>query len=53
MPEFSLTRAVEEIRQHGFAQMENLREKQRTLSSLQVHISLLSASHEAKKLTHK
>lgn len=44
-PEFSLTQTVEEMRQHGFAQMENAREKQKSLSSLQVHISLLLASH--------
>lgn len=36
--EFSLTQAVEEVRQHGFAQIEKLGEKQKTLSSLQVHV---------------
>lgn len=35
---------MEEIRQHGFAQIENLREKQKTLSTLQVHLSPLLAS---------
>lgn len=48
MPEFSLTGTVEEIRQHGLAQIENLREKQETLSSLQVHPSVVPASHKAK-----
>lgn len=42
--EFSLTQTMEEMRQHGFAQMENVREKQKSLNSLQVHISLLLAS---------
>lgn len=53
MSEFSLNQAVEEIRQHGFVQIETLREKQKTLSSLQVHISLVSASRKARNLKHK
>ena len=47
MPEFSLTQAVEEIRQQGSAQIENLRENQKTLSSLQVHALLVLALHKA------
>lgn len=52
MPEFSLTRAVEEIRQHGFAQIESLSEKQKTLSSLQVHVGPPAASR-SRKSEHK
>lgn len=37
MPGFSLTKAVEDVSQHGYAQNEALRENQKTLSSLQVH----------------
>uniref|UniRef100_A0A8P4JVM3 Uncharacterized protein n=1 Tax=Dicentrarchus labrax TaxID=13489 RepID=A0A8P4JVM3_DICLA len=37
--QFSLTKAVEDVSQHGFAQTEALKEKQKTLSSLQVILS--------------
>ncbi|XP_068165923.1 coiled-coil domain-containing protein 122 [Antennarius striatus] len=38
-PEFSLTKAVEDVSQHGFAQSEALKEKQKTLRSLQAALS--------------
>ncbi|XP_041638050.1 coiled-coil domain-containing protein 122-like [Cheilinus undulatus] len=34
-PEFSLTKAIEDVSQHGYAQTAALQEKQRTLSKLQ------------------
>ncbi|XP_035533266.1 coiled-coil domain-containing protein 122 [Morone saxatilis] len=37
--QFSLTKAVEDVSQHGFAQTEALKEKQKTLSSLQAILS--------------
>ncbi|XP_047432724.1 coiled-coil domain-containing protein 122-like [Mugil cephalus] len=36
---FSLTKAVEDVSQHGYAQTEALKEKQRTLSSMQAKLS--------------
>ncbi|XP_075950653.1 coiled-coil domain-containing protein 122 isoform X1 [Anarhichas minor] len=36
---FSLTKAVEDVSQHGFAQIESLKEKQKTLISLQATLS--------------
>ncbi|XP_044043093.1 coiled-coil domain-containing protein 122-like isoform X2 [Siniperca chuatsi] len=38
-PEFSLTKAVEDVSKHGYAQTEGLNEKQKTLSSLQATLS--------------
>ncbi|XP_039998374.1 coiled-coil domain-containing protein 122-like [Xiphias gladius] len=38
-PGFSLTRAVEDVSQHGYAQTEALQEKQGTLSSLKATLS--------------
>ncbi|XP_059183806.1 coiled-coil domain-containing protein 122-like [Centropristis striata] len=38
-PEFSLSKAVEDVSQHGFAQTEVLKEKQKTLQSLQATLS--------------
>ncbi|XP_056883770.1 coiled-coil domain-containing protein 122-like isoform X2 [Takifugu flavidus] len=39
VPDCSLTKIVEEISQHWCAELENLREKQKTLSSLQATLS--------------
>lgn len=36
--QFSLTKAVEDVSQHGYTQTEALKEKQKTLNSLQVHV---------------
>ncbi|KAM7365631.1 hypothetical protein PAMP_016548 [Pampus punctatissimus] len=36
---FTLTKAVEDVTQHGYTQTETLKEKQKTLSSLQVCLS--------------
>ncbi|XP_068447112.1 coiled-coil domain-containing protein 122 [Clinocottus analis] len=38
-PGFSLTKAVEDVSQHGFAQTEALKEKKKTLTSLQATLS--------------
>ncbi|XP_068612688.1 coiled-coil domain-containing protein 122 [Brachionichthys hirsutus] len=38
-PEFSLTKAVEDVSQHGYTQSEALKEKQETLRSLQAELS--------------
>ncbi|XP_070787010.1 coiled-coil domain-containing protein 122 [Enoplosus armatus] len=38
-PGFSLTKAVEDVSQHSFAQTEGLKEKHKTLSSLQATLS--------------
>ena len=38
IPGFSLAKAVQDVSQHGYAQMETLREKENKLSSLQVHL---------------
>ncbi|XP_069020276.1 coiled-coil domain-containing protein 122 [Embiotoca jacksoni] len=46
---FSLTRAVEDVSEHGFAQTEALQEKQRTLSSLQATLSDVEKKGEAAK----
>ncbi|XP_073318225.1 coiled-coil domain-containing protein 122 [Pagrus major] len=45
-PEFSLTRAVEDVIQHGYAKTEALREKQRTLSTLQATLSDVEKKRE-------
>lgn len=37
-PGFSLTEAVEDVSQHDYAQIEALKENQKTVSSLQVHL---------------
>lgn len=46
-PDYSLTKAVEDVSQHGYAQTEALKEKQKTLSTLQVHF--LYYLHDALK----
>nr|XP_054603658.1 coiled-coil domain-containing protein 122 isoform X2 [Nothobranchius furzeri] len=46
-PEFSLTKAVEDISQHGFAQAETLKEQEDTLSSLQATLSDVVKKREA------
>ncbi|XP_072235475.1 coiled-coil domain-containing protein 122 [Leuresthes tenuis] len=44
---FSLTKAVEDVSVHGYAQTEALKEKQRTLSSLQATLSGVEKKGEA------
>ncbi|XP_070711426.1 coiled-coil domain-containing protein 122 [Pempheris klunzingeri] len=44
---FSLTKAVEDVSEQGFAQAEALKEKQRTLSSLQAALSDVERKGEA------
>lgn len=36
--EFSLTKAVEDVGQHSYTQTQALKEKEKTLSMLQVHV---------------
>ncbi|XP_003446663.1 coiled-coil domain-containing protein 122 isoform X1 [Oreochromis niloticus] len=45
-PGFSLTKAVEDVSQHGYTQKEALKEKQRTLSTLQATLSELERKNE-------